>query len=472
MTRGHGSRTIWSTTLERSYTPPTCRLTIVGRRSLFSSPSRPRLSHLRFELLLDDPRLRDEDQKVVRGDQAQLFHLSESVRSYVRDFLSQSSHQLAALSEPSRSLYGGSARGAMATPVGTTIAKSRRTTIAARPQTRAATYIESQGLAAHTLVLGTLATADSGPVIELGTLQLFDVLSALEGFLADWQTWQTPTPGGDRLPVWLSPLVGVVVTGGLVAALSPLAQNRSAEDASTAPEDSSMALSSSGIAVLSQSSQGLVSSDNLAPPEVVSPPPPPAAIASFPPLSSAIEAPPTRVTPLERQPDNPRPISPPPRSPSESASANPFTPNSSTATPSTPPDLLFEQPLSGPEAAPSLDPSQFPQPEPFTPLTRPVPVGEDQETVFDFVPQVTELRRYFQQRWLPPEGLTQSLEYTLVLDESGTLAQVFPLGRSAVQFQEQSQIPDLGEPLTSPHEQPLRLRLVLGEQGQVNVFVH
>jgi hypothetical protein len=98
-------------------------------------------------------------------------------------------------------------------------------------------------------------------------------------------------------------------------------------------------------------------------------------------------------------------------------------------------------------------------------------VGEDQETAFDFVPQVTELRRYFQQRWLPPEGLSQSLEYTLVLDESGTLAQVLPLGRSAVQFQEYSQIPELGEPLASPHEQPLRLRLVLGEQGEVNVFV-
>lgn len=458
MTRGHGSGTIWSTTLQRSYTPPTCRLTIVGRRSLFSSPSRPRLSHLRFELVLDDPRLRDEEQNVVRGDQAQLFHLSESVRGYVRGFLSQSSQQLAALSEPPTSPYGGLRRGAMAKPGGTTIA--------ALPRTRAATYMESQGLAAHTLVLGTLATADSGPVIELGTLQLFDVLSALEGFLADWQAWQTSTPGGDRLPVWLSPLVGVVVTGGLVAALSPLAQNRSAEDASTAPEDSSMALLSSGMTILSQSSQGLVSPENLAPPEVMSPPPPPAAIANLPPLSSAIEAPPTRVTPLERQPTTQTPISPPPVSSGESAPADSFT-----ASPSTPPDLLFEQPLSGPEAAPSLDPSQFPQPEPFTPLTRPIPVGEDQETAFDVLPQVTELRRYFQQRWLPPEGLNQSLEYTLVLDESGTLEQVFPLGRSAVQFQEHSQIPEVGEPLASPHEQPLRLRLVLGEQGQVNVFV-
>lgn len=456
MTRGHGSGTIWSTTLQRSYTPPTCRLTIVARRSLFSSPSRPRLSHLRFELVLDDPRLRDEDQKVVRGDQAQLFHLSESVRNYVRDFLSQSSHQLAALSEPTTSAYGGTLGGGA-------IAKAGGTTIAALPKPRAATYMESQGLAAHTLVLGTLATADSGSVIELGTLQLFDVLSALEGFLADWQAWLTPPPASDRLPVWLSPLVGVVVTGGLVAALSPLAQNRSAEEASTAPDDSSMALLSSGMTLLSQSSQGLVSSENLAQPELISPPPPPAAIANLPPLSSASEAPPTRVTPLERQTTTQPPISPPPVSPSSPA-------DSVTAMPSTP-DLLFEQPLAGPEAAPPLDLSQVPQAEPFTPLTRPVPVGEDQETAFDFVPQVTELRRYFQQRWLPPEGLNQSLEYTLVLDEAGTLAQVFPLGRSAVQFQEHSQIPEIGESLASPHEQPLRLRLVLGERGEVNVFV-
>ncbi len=464
MTRGHGSRTIWSTTLRRSYTPPTCQLSIVARRSLFSSPSRPRLSQLRFELVLDDPRLRDEDQKVVRGDQAQLFHLSESVRGYVRDVLSQSSQQLMALSQPLTSVYRGSERNV--TPREVSLARGGGTTIAARPQTRAATYLESQGLVGHRLVLGTLATADSGPVIELGTLQLFDVLSALEGFLADWQTWQTPTRGSDRLPVWLSPLVGVVVTGGLVTALSPLAQNPSVEDASTAPEDPSIGLLSSARMMVTQSSHGLVSPDHVAPPEVISPPPPPAAIASLPPLSSAIEAPPTRVTPLERQPTPQISISPPPVSPRESTAAERFTPNSST-----PPPLLFEQPLSGPEAAPPIDRSQFPQPEPFTPLTRPVPVGEDQETAFDFVPQVTELRRYFQQRWLPPEGLSQSLEYTLVLDESGTLAQVLPLGRSAVQFQEYSQIPELGEPLASPHEQPLRLRLVLGEQGEVNVFV-
>ncbi|KPQ39653.1 MAG: protein of unknown function containing DUF4335 domain [Phormidium sp. OSCR] len=464
MTRGHGSRTIWSTTLRRSYTPPTCQLSIVARRSLLSSPSRPRLSHLRFELVLDDPRLRDEDQKVVRGDQAQLFHLSESVRSYVRDFLSQSSQQLMALSQPLTSVYRGSEREVSLREA--TLARGGGTTIAARPQTRAATYLESRGLVGHRLVLGTLATADSGSVIELGTLQLFDVLSALEGFLADWQAWQTPTSGSDRLPVWLSPLVGVVVTGGLVAALSPLAQNPSAEDSSTAPEDSSMALLSSAMTLLSQSSQGFVSSENLAPPERISPPTPPAAIAKLPPLSSASEPPPTRVTPLERQATPPSSISPPPPSPRESTAAEGFTPNSST-----PPPLLFEQPLAGPETAPSVDRSQFPQPEPFTPLTRPIPVGEDQETAFDFVPQVTELRRYFQQRWLPPEGLNQNLEYTLVLDEAGTLVQVFPLGRSAVQFQEHSQIPEIGEPLASPHEQPLRLRLVLGEQGQVNVFV-
>lgn len=456
MAEGHWSGQIWSTRLERSYTPPTCRLTVVGRRSLLSSRQRPRLSNLRFELVLDDPRLPNEEQKVVSGDQAQLFHLSQSVRGYVREFLSQSTQHLEALSSPPQSAYGGRVKRGTAQP--------GVTTIAAISQPRAATYMEPQGLAAHNLVLGTLATPDSGAVIRLGTLQLFDVLSALESFLADWESWLQVHREGDGLPAWLSPLVGVVATGGLVVALAPLAENPPAQDSPSSPPsvpvDSWEALPE----VFSQTVLGSLADQSLAQPETLPTPPPPA-IAELPPLSRSSAPPPERVTPLDIAPPTQTPLSAPPPSSTETPVTGMSSPSDSE-----PPDLLFEQPLSGPEAAPWVDFSQVPEPEPFVPLTRPAPVGEDQETVFDVVPQVTEVRRYFQQRWTPPEGLNQSLEYTLVLDESGTLTQVSPLGRSAVQFQEYSQIPELGHSLASPHDSSLRLRLVLGQDGDVKVF--
>ena len=215
MAEGHWSGRMWSTRLERSYTPPTCRLTVVGRRSLWSSRQRPRLLNVRFELRLDDPRLPDQDQKRVSGDQAQLFHLSQLVCSYVQGVLSQSHEYLEALSSPLTPSYGTEGqRGAMTQPVGTTIA--------AISPPRAATYMEPQGLTAHNLVLGTLATPDSGPVIRLGTLQLFDVLCALESFFDGLGIVVGPEPGEGRPPRLAESLSWARGDGGVSGRLSSL----------------------------------------------------------------------------------------------------------------------------------------------------------------------------------------------------------------------------------------------------------
>lgn len=277
MAEGHWSGRMWSTRLERSYTPPTCRLTVVGRRSLWSSRQRPRLLNVRFELRLDDPRLPDQDQKRVSGDQAQLFHLSQLVCSYVQGVLSQSHEYLEALSSPLTPSYGTEGqRGAMTQPVGTTIA--------AISPPRAATYMEPQGLTAHNLVLGTLATPDSGPVIRLGTLQLFDVLCALESFLTDWESWWGQNPEKDGLPGWLSPLVGLVATGGLVVALAPLAENPPSQDPTSSSPSATLNPWDSLGDVFGQTMLGSLNAQSLAPPETRLTPPPPA-IAELPPLS-------------------------------------------------------------------------------------------------------------------------------------------------------------------------------------------
>ena len=89
------------------------------------------------------------------------------------------------------------------------------------------------------------------------------------------------------------------------------------------------------------------------------------------------------------------------------------------------------------------------------------------------LPQVDEVRAYFQRSWRPPADLDRSIEYQLILNPNGTLAQVTPLGQTARQYVAQARIPSIGEPFVSPIEngaQP-RIRLILQPDGQVRSFL-
>jgi hypothetical protein len=94
-------------------------------------------------------------------------------------------------------------------------------------------------------------------------------------------------------------------------------------------------------------------------------------------------------------------------------------------------------------------------------------------TAFDTLPQVAEARRYFQQRWTPPTGLTQTLEYSLIINPDGTIQRIIPLGQASGDYVDRSGIPLVGEPLVSPitPERNIRLRLVLSPDGNVRTFL-
>jgi hypothetical protein len=91
---------------------------------------------------------------------------------------------------------------------------------------------------------------------------------------------------------------------------------------------------------------------------------------------------------------------------------------------------------------------------------------------FDPIPQVAEVKAYFQQRWKVPEGLTQTLEYQLVLNANGTIQGIVPLGEAAGNYVDRSGIPLPGESFVSPLKDitSAKIRLVLNPDGTVQAF--
>lgn len=87
--------------------------------------------------------------------------------------------------------------------------------------------------------------------------------------------------------------------------------------------------------------------------------------------------------------------------------------------------------------------------------------------------QVAEVRNYFQQRWQPPAGLTQNLEYILWLNADGSIQRIIPLGNAAVDYLDRVNIPVPGERFVSPLQGELKpkIRLVLIPNGQVQTFL-
>ncbi|NJP10158.1 MAG: hypothetical protein HC866_12305, partial [Leptolyngbyaceae cyanobacterium RU_5_1] len=94
-------------------------------------------------------------------------------------------------------------------------------------------------------------------------------------------------------------------------------------------------------------------------------------------------------------------------------------------------------------------------------------------TAFDTIPQVAEARSYFQQRWKPPEGLTQVLEYSLQIDSNGSIQTITPLKQASADYVDRTGIPLIGEPFVSPLKsgRSAKIRLVLEPDGKVQTFL-
>jgi hypothetical protein len=93
-------------------------------------------------------------------------------------------------------------------------------------------------------------------------------------------------------------------------------------------------------------------------------------------------------------------------------------------------------------------------------------------TAFDRIPQVAEVRQYFQQRWAPPSDLDQALEYQLSIDASGAVQTITPLGQPSRDYIDRAELPNPGQTFVSPTTgESLRIRVLLSPEGSVQTFL-
>ncbi|MGB5768785.1 MAG: hypothetical protein WBM32_02790, partial [Crocosphaera sp.] len=109
----------------------------------------------------------------------------------------------------------------------------------------------------------------------------------------------------------------------------------------------------------------------------------------------------------------------------------------------------------------------------LSPETKVAAKAAPETTLLDAIPQVAEVRKYFQQRWQPPKNLAQTLEYRLVLQADGSLKQTIPLGRSAAIYRPQIAFPPLDSSFVSPLNVSgnQTIRLVLIPNGTVKTLL-
>jgi hypothetical protein len=86
--------------------------------------------------------------------------------------------------------------------------------------------------------------------------------------------------------------------------------------------------------------------------------------------------------------------------------------------------------------------------------------------------QVAQAREKLKKGWQPPSGLSQSIEYSLVVAVDGSIEQILPLGKAARDYVDRTGMPLIGEPFVSPNKngQSVKIRAVFSPDGKVQTF--
>ncbi len=304
--------------------------------------------------------------------------------------------------------------------------------------------IEASNLWEHLLFLGPLGTLETGPVLRLNILDLADLTAALDQYEQDRLARPRSTPWA--MPTWARTALPLVVVTALATSLvnrlttvAPVTKTVVVSPAPLPPAPLPRIAQTTPLPASKAPLHPAVSPNPkpLATPQVLPPPPtslgPPVVIPN---PSGILQPPPVALSP--------GPALPPP--PPVVANVHPLE--------SKPPIVTFNQTNSPP---PALTPSSTPS----------------KSTIFDTIPQVAQVRSYFQQHWTPPAHLSDALQYILVLSPNGTIRQITPLGTMAGNYIDQTGMPLIGEPFVSPvagNYQP-QIRVVLNPDGTVQTFL-
>lgn len=470
------------------FTPPTCTLKLWDKRSHFSRwRNNPTLDNLEFELHFDDPRLIEEEQVTVKGDHRQLTLLHSAVGSYVQNFLCQTSRCLTAAQKQCQ--------------------ESDDLDRITDPETEISSslnpdppVLSPNGLLSHKLSFGFLATQASHASVNLSVSQLFDLLSALDEYDDQALSLTNHENNSIQQNIWVwSGAIAVTLLAILVPTVGVpwYRQWRSPESAvNDSPNQGEAPTAFLNVVPpvppppkdpLPDPSLApeLANRDPLPPPEQVGQATPPPRNPNV-----AVQAPPLRVLP-------PPPTAPPAPPKPNTANSAPNPPNNQevpvhllpngevpTVMPALPPETVAQMTTQQPPLPPppslqakatnqtSTDTLTLPnelQPDASQTPVKPTP----NMSLLDAIPQVAEVRQYFQQRWQPPENLVQTLEYRLIVQPNGSLQQAIPLGKATAIYQPQTGMPAPGAEFVSRLEesQAQTLRLVLSPNGTVKTFL-
>jgi len=444
-----------SATIHR-FTPPTCTLEIKAKKSSLSRWTKKEVfKKLRFRLSFDDPRIPESKQITIKGDRTQLEQLHEAVSNYIQEFLHASFQPT---NKPKTDL-------------------ERNLKSSTKP------YLQSQGLVCHELFFGSLANQTSEPQIKLSTVQLFDLVTALEEYSTQIAAIpELATPQGSKIiPLWGSIAAATIVAVGLTITMksqSPqnVGSSQKLEPSVVIPQlddviPPQVSKSTKKPTSRPQLSESLSSTKKLPPPPAVDTPKPPPNIPdpakySLPEVASqsGFKIPPDATIDSENKASSPN---------QQTESVITMAPKATAISPaaqknSNLDDLaaknrdrnISKPDISNPGLSEKLAPANHSNSN--LALNSSSPEAD----------QLKEVKAYFKDKWQPPSELKQSLEYRLILNTDGSVQRIVAIGKASEIYLDRTKIPLMGQSFISPlrDQKTSTIRLLLNPDGDVTAF--
>jgi Domain of unknown function (DUF4335) len=488
----------------RRYTPPTCTLEILAKTSPLSRwAGRTLLKELRFKLSFDDPRIIQEQAVVISGDREQLEMLCDTITSYVKDFLQQSFEQLSSTAKIQSSVESNNHNSNQnSTEIGD------RAIIDSTSQLKNNNAIvKSCGMLNHELFFGSLASPNSAPKVKLSATQLFDLANVLDRYRNEIEALPDLNTGGSLksglasgkigMPIWGSAAVILLAIVGLTSTKLGIFSQKSSQTNNSIASNSEVNNSTTPEIVAPQPSKNtpmpspkvpetLASAERLPPPPPVDlPKPPPPNIPDFskypipsagfdlaklsppniPNAPNSVNKQPSVQTPVLGEKVNNNGNSETIKLP-ELPSLVPQSPNSNSdrVTPTE-----YNRNADAKDANVSDAESKLSNESDRVKLTA---TNSNTKKTLDRLPQLVEIKDYFQKRWQPPEELTQAIEYRLMLNNNGSIKSIIPLGKTSEIYLDRTNIPLMGESFISSFDKQATpiVRLIFSPDGTVKTF--